>query len=156
MALVDIPVGENGETIQVQVIPPRNYFVEAENQYNIEETTDGDTVTVQWTTNFEFQYIDGEKNDEPFLDPKGTIFVLHGYGATKEHLLPLGLIMAENGYQIVLLDPRGHGRSSGKEISFGLKEIPDLKKVLTYIQSTMSGFEKVGVLGFSYGSVMAL
>jgi pimeloyl-ACP methyl ester carboxylesterase len=154
--VVDVPVGKDGESIQTLIIPPRNYSLMAENTYTTEETRKGDTVTIEIETSMSFQYEDGKKNKEPFLKPKGTIYVLHGYGGNKELLLPLGLIIAAAGYQTVLVDLRGHGESSGNQIGFGLKEVQDLNEVRRYIHENHEGFEQVGVLGYSYGSVMAI
>jgi predicted alpha/beta-fold hydrolase len=156
LKVVDVPVGDAGETIQTLIIPPRNYKVEAENNYTTKETGTGDTNTVEEKMSMSFQFKDGKQNQEPFLKPKGTIYVLHGYGGSKEMLIPLGLIIAEAGYQVVLVDLRGHGESSGNQISFGLKETGDLMEVHSYIQAEHSGFKKVGVLGFYYGAVMAI
>lgn len=87
---------------------------------------------------------------------KGTIVLLHGYLETKEDMVHWGLRFAEAGYRVVLLDLRGHGRSSGPWIGYGAFEVGDLRQVLDDLQGRGLAGKKVGVLGMSYGASMGL
>lgn len=87
---------------------------------------------------------------------RGTVFLLHGYGVSFESLLPWALVLAEAGYQPVLMDLRGHGRSGGKRISLGLVETRDLRQVLDHLLARDDVREPVGALGESYGAALAL
>jgi pimeloyl-ACP methyl ester carboxylesterase len=89
-------------------------------------------------------------------NPKGTIVLLHGYYETKEDMVHWGLRLAEAGYRVVLLDFRGHGRSSGPWIGYGSFEVHDLRQVLDDLQAKGLAGEKIGVLGISYGASMGL
>lgn len=153
---VNIPVGDEEMRIQVKIIPPRNYFLEAQYERNVQRIQDEDGYSEKVTVNMSFSYKDGESNSEPFLNSRGTVYVLPGYGTMKEHMLPLGLILAEAGYLAVLVDLRGHGQSEGREISFGIEEIEDLKQVFDVVTAQHSGSSPAGVLGYSYGAVMAI
>lgn len=88
--------------------------------------------------------------------PRGTVFLLHGYGLAQFSLAPWALRLAQDGWQCVLVDLRGHGRSSGKQVFYGLRETNDLSELL--LQLDHEGVVKgpVAVLGESYGAALAL
>jgi pimeloyl-ACP methyl ester carboxylesterase len=90
--------------------------------------------------------------------PKGTIFLLHGLDENKEdaqsELYSLGL--ACEGYRVVLVDLRGHGRSTGDHIGYGAYEAHDMKQVLDALQGRGLIAGKVGVIGVSYGASVGI
>ena len=88
--------------------------------------------------------------------PRGTVFLLHGYGLAQFSLAPWALRLAEDGWQCVLVDLRGHGRSTGKQIYFGLNETNDLSQLLDQLASTGPVAQPVAALGESYGAALAL
>lgn len=87
---------------------------------------------------------------------RGTIFLLHGYGLDKEAMMPWGLVLAEAGYQVVLVDLRGNGHSTGDHIYFGGIERTDMVQCLDTLLQRGVCAEPVGALGISYGAVLAL
>lgn len=87
---------------------------------------------------------------------RGTVFLLHGYGLTKETMLPWGMVLAQAGYRAVLVDLRGHGHSTGNRIYFGGIERTDLAQCLNALEQRRICAGPVGVLGISYGAVIAL
>ena len=97
-----------------------------------------------------------EPRPAPVAKVKGTIVLLHGYYETKEDMVHWGLRLAEAGYRVVLLDLRGHGRSTGPWISYGTFEVKDLRQVLDDLQAKGLADERIGVLGISYGASMGL
>lgn len=94
-------------------------------------------------------------------NPKGTLFLLHGYGLTLDTVVPWGLLMADAGWRCVLVDLRGHGDSVSRRIGFGSFESRDLSRLLDHIEgnhvSESGAFsERIAVLGISYGAAIAL
>lgn len=87
---------------------------------------------------------------------RGTVVVLHGYRDAKENIVHWALYLAQQGYRTVLVDFRGHGRSSGDFIGFGAFEVKDLQQVLDDLQQRGLMGESVGLLGVSYGASMSL
>ncbi len=71
-------------------------------------------------------------------------------------MAPWGFVLAEAGYRVVLVDLRGHGRSTGDRIYFGSVERTDLAQCLDALRLQGIGTGPVGVLGVSYGAVLAL
>lgn len=89
---------------------------------------------------------------------KGTIFVLHGIQDEKS-LGPYVLfreMLAHQGYRVVQVDLRGHGRSTGQWITYGVQESHDLKQVLDALENQNLVAGKVGVVGISYGGAVAI
>ena len=87
--------------------------------------------------------------------PRGTIFILHGYGGDLTSMMPLALRLAQEGWQCVVPDLRGHGESSGREISYGVADGGDLSSLLNHLASD-GPTGPVAVVGHSYGAVVGL
>jgi pimeloyl-ACP methyl ester carboxylesterase len=89
-------------------------------------------------------------------EPRGTVFLLHGYGLAQFSMAPWALRLAEEGWRCVLVDLRGHGRSGGKQIYFGLRETNDLSELLDQIEAHAPQTGPVAAMGESYGAALAL
>lgn len=88
--------------------------------------------------------------------PRGTVVLLHGYALGQFSLAPWALRLAQEGWQCVLVDLRGHGHSTGRQIYYGLQEPDDLSQLLDALAEEHRLPEPVAALGESYGAVMAL
>ena len=87
---------------------------------------------------------------------RGTVFLLHGYGVDSLSMLPWAVVVAEAGYEAVLVDLRGHGESTGRRIGFGTMEVGDLRQVLDHLVATHQAPGPVAVMGESLGAALAL
>src|SRR5579859_3044827 len=98
------------------------------------------------------------KTNAPAAPPRhqGTIFVLHGYTAMKEMMLPWAVTLANDGYVVFLVDLRGHGQSTGTTFSCGKYETTDMVQALDYLTARHLCEDQVGVLGDSFGADVAL
>jgi pimeloyl-ACP methyl ester carboxylesterase len=88
--------------------------------------------------------------------PRGTVFLLHGYGLAEFSMVPWAWLLAQEGWRCVLVDLRGHGKSTGKTIYFGLKESRDMMQLLDVLTNEDQFFPPVTVIGESYGASLAL
>lgn len=89
--------------------------------------------------------------------PCGTIVLLHGFGDDLGSMVPWALRLAQDGWRCVLVDLRGHGRSTGKRIYYGVVEERDLSQLLDVLRrEELQKAEPVVVLGVSYGAALAL
>jgi pimeloyl-ACP methyl ester carboxylesterase len=89
---------------------------------------------------------------------KGTVFVLHGIEDDKE-MAPYVLyreMLVQAGYRAIQVDLRGHGRSTGDWITYGVVESQDLKQVLDELERRGLVAGDVGVIGLSYGGAIAI
>jgi pimeloyl-ACP methyl ester carboxylesterase len=88
--------------------------------------------------------------------PRGTVVLLHGYGVAQFAMAPWALRLAQDGWRCVLVDLRGHGKSTGKRIYFGTQETRDLSQLLDELARTGQLTPPVALVGDSYGAVLAL
>ena len=88
--------------------------------------------------------------------PRGTVLLLHGYGLAQFSMAPWALRLAEDGWRCVLVDLRGHGKSTGKRIYFGIQETHDLSQLLDELVEEGQLNEPVATFGESYGAALAL
>jgi pimeloyl-ACP methyl ester carboxylesterase len=87
---------------------------------------------------------------------RGTVVLLHGYGVAQFAMAPWALRLAEEGWRCVLLDLRGHGKSTGRRIYFGVQEARDLSQLLDELKRKGQLREPVAAMGESYGAALAL
>jgi pimeloyl-ACP methyl ester carboxylesterase len=90
------------------------------------------------------------------LAPRGTVVLLHGYGLAQFSMAPWALRLAQEGWRCVLVDLRGHGKSTGKRIYFGVQEVQDLSRLLDELARDGRLQEPVAAFGESYGAALAL
>jgi pimeloyl-ACP methyl ester carboxylesterase len=88
--------------------------------------------------------------------PRGTIFVLHGIRAQRGDFRPWADMLVGAGFRVVLVDLRGHGRSTGDWLTYGVVESRDLSQVLDALDARGLRAGPVGVMGFSYGAAVAI
>lgn len=88
--------------------------------------------------------------------PHGTVFVLHNYGVAQFAMAPWALRLAQEGWRCVLVDLRGHGKSTGKQIYFGIRETHDLSQLLDLLARDGQLASPVAAVGESYGAALAL
>ena len=87
---------------------------------------------------------------------RGTVLLLHGFYQSKGGMLRFARSFLEEGYRTVLVDLRGHGRSTGEQVSFGALEAQDLSDLLDELERSSLLREPVGVFGISYGAAVAI
>jgi uncharacterized protein len=107
----------------------------------------------------QFMSPDGLKLDGAFIRGTNgaTVILLHGYGRCKEQMLPQADFLHKNGFNVLMFDFRASGKSEGKYITFGRREVADLAGAVTYLKQRGDvDMGKVGILGFSMGGAVAL
>jgi len=85
---------------------------------------------------------------------KGTIVLAHGRFGSKDADLKYVPWLREAGYNCLMFDFRGHGRSEGNYTSFGYHERKDLLGALDFLRR--KNISTVGVLGFSLGGAVGI
>jgi pimeloyl-ACP methyl ester carboxylesterase len=88
--------------------------------------------------------------------PRGTVVLLHGYGLAQFVMAPWALRLAQEGWRCVLVDLRGHGKSTGRRIYFGVREPTDLSQLLDELAREHRLIEPVAAVGESFGAVLSL
>lgn len=90
------------------------------------------------------------------VEQRGVVFVLHGIRDTKESMQGWGTLLSRAGFRSVMVDLRGHGRSTGDTLSYGVREAEDLRGALDAVEEQGLAGDAVGVVGFSYGAAVAV
>jgi pimeloyl-ACP methyl ester carboxylesterase len=95
---------------------------------------------------------------QPERTHTGTLFLLAGLGDEKDEgpYQFYAYVLASEGYRIILVDHRGHGRSTGDRISYGSYESHDMVQVLDVLEKRGLIEGEVGVVGISYGGAVGI
>jgi len=102
---------------------------------------------------------DGTSIDACFLpaagpdSAAGNFVLLHGIDDRKERLLPLAGELADAGYNCLLLDFRGHGRSGPGKCTYGWYERLDVRAGVDWLAANCPG--RIAVYGQSLGAAVA-
>jgi pimeloyl-ACP methyl ester carboxylesterase len=105
---------------------------------------------------FDFRATLPGKTNALTVAPRGTVFLLHGYGEAQFSMLPWAYRLAEDGWRSVLVDLRGHGESTGKRVYFTVEETNDMIQLLDAMERRKEVTGPVTAVGESYGGVLAL
>jgi alpha-beta hydrolase superfamily lysophospholipase len=82
-----------------------------------------------------------------------TVIIAPGRGTTKACFLPYAMVLASNGYNVLLFDLRGQGASAGHTGSFGLLETNDVLGAVRYLKRAYpQAARRVFGLGISQGA----
>ena len=90
----------------------------------------------------------------PAQPARGTVVLCHGHAGSMDPDLKYAPWLHDAGYNVLMFDFRGHGRSGGTVVSMGYLERYDLLGALHFLHAR--GIDRVGVLGFSMGGAVAM
>jgi len=90
----------------------------------------------------------------PAPEARGTVVFCHGHAGSMDPDVKYVPAFHERGYNVLMFDFRGHGRSEGQHVSMGYFERQDLLGAVDYLRSR--SIDRVGVLGFSMGGAVAM
>jgi len=82
---------------------------------------------------------------------KGTVIIFHGYGGEKSSMLDKANVFLQLGYNTMLVDFMGSGKSEGNNTTIGYKEAEEVKDCFEYLAK--NGFENIHLFGTSMGAV---
>jgi pimeloyl-ACP methyl ester carboxylesterase len=143
-----VQVGPPDAKLRYRIINPADYHF----------TSTRSNWTAHGRTEFEFNFnatIPAATNQWT-LSPRGTVVLLHGYGLAQFSMAPWAIRLAEQGWRCVLVDLRGHGKSTGDKIFFGIRETNDLSRLLDVLETDHQLALPVAVMGESYGAAVGL
>jgi uncharacterized protein len=86
-----------------------------------------------------------------------VIIMQHGYKSTRRELLNEAEMMHRHGYGVLLTTVRAHDYSDGELITLGVYEMTDMETWYAYLLTRNDiDHEKIGILGNSYGGMLAI
>ena len=88
----------------------------------------------------------------PTDERRRLIVLVHGMGASWDRMAEIGRGLNGRGYDILMFDLRGHGRSDPARLSMGRRERADIRAVQAW--AAVEGFspDRIGWLGHSLGA----
>jgi pimeloyl-ACP methyl ester carboxylesterase len=89
-------------------------------------------------------------------EPRATVLVLHGIRDSRASMVGWASLLGMAGMRAVLVDLRGHGRSTGASLSYGVFDAKDMARVLDDLEARGLKVGHVGALGVSYGAATAI
>lgn len=114
---------------------------------------------VQGTPNFHFTTINISTSDSLKIEcwysqqdsARGTVILFHGLMGNKSFVLNQAKEFVRRGYNVLMPDTRGHGRSGGNQTSYGYYEAEEVKLAFDYVKSQRE--QNVYLWGMSMGAV---
>ncbi len=85
-----------------------------------------------------------------------TIILLHSYYLDRRQALPMAQMLYRHGYGLLMYDQRASGESQGYVRSLGQRDIPDVSRAVSWLESRSGVEGKIGVLGCSMGGAIGL
>ncbi|MEK7949968.1 alpha/beta hydrolase [Luteolibacter soli] len=127
------------------------------------ETGHWEKETATRPEHFEVEAADGvvisalELPANPGVRKVGTAYLFHGFGNTKEQMLPVAKRLTAVGFRCVAWDSRGHGKSGGERASYGMREVDDALRVIKAARKRDRWSRGKDVFwGYSMGAAVAL
>ncbi len=90
------------------------------------------------------------------LPPRGTVVTLHGWGMDGLSMAFWAEPFARHGYEVLMPDLRGHGKSSKAPVGYGPREAGDIVSWLRQLDARAPLARPIVLLGESYGADVAL
>lgn len=87
---------------------------------------------------------------------RGTLIAVHGWQTEHRALMPHAMALANEGWDVVLYDQRGHGRSEGRYVTFGVHEARDLEAIIDWVRAREVYTPPLVLFGTSMGAATAL
>jgi uncharacterized protein len=84
-----------------------------------------------------------------------AVVLVHGFKTSREEMIPWARFLHDGGYNVLLLDTRGCGKSGGSTVGLGATEPRDIALAVDAARAEF-GATKVAVLGISLGAGAAI
>lgn len=89
-------------------------------------------------------------------DDDPALVLCHGYQRSIEETFALGCDLRERGFNVLVFDFRGCGRSGGRYTSIGYYEPLDARGAVSWLEARTGGRSLIGMLGISMGGAVAI
>jgi alpha-beta hydrolase superfamily lysophospholipase len=84
-----------------------------------------------------------------------AVVLVHGFKTSREEMLPWARFLHDGGYNVLMLDTRGCGKSGGSTVGLGATEPHDIS-LAVQVARDQFGTTEVAVLGISLGAGAAI
>ena len=88
---------------------------------------------------------------------RATVVMMHGAGSTRSSVLDHAVVLARDGYGVLLFDARGHGRSDGRAMDFGWFGDLDVAAAVSFLERQPDvDVTRIAAVGMSMGAEEAI
>lgn len=88
--------------------------------------------------------------------PRGVLVFVHGKDINRQHFVGAAQRFVNQGFAVVAYDQRAHGESTGEYVTYGAKEVADLRAVIDVSLVRFGRELPVVVVGESLGAAVVL
>ena len=88
--------------------------------------------------------------------PKAVLVLVHGKDINRQHFISAAQRFVDEGMAVVAFDQRAHGRSTGEFVTYGAKEVGDLRLVIDTALEKWGRDLPVVLIGESLGAAVVL
>jgi len=81
----------------------------------------------------------------------GVVLLAHSMRSNRLEMLSRARFLNNQGYSVLLIDLYAHGETTGKRITFGLRESESIEAAVTFLRKTFPN-EPIGAIGVSLGA----
>ena len=92
----------------------------------------------------------------PKVPPRAVLIFVHGKDINRQHFLSASQRFLDEGIAVAAFDQRGHGRSTGEYVTYGAKEVGDLRCVIDKALAKWGRELPVVLVGESLGAAVSL
>lgn len=85
-----------------------------------------------------------------------AVIIVHGKDGNRSGMLDWAAPLAEDGFNILLIDMRGHGQSGGGQHSFGQYEQRDILGAVNYLKNQGYSSDQIGLMAVSLGAATGI
>ena len=108
----------------------------------------------------EFRTFDGTRLHGwwmPISEDAPTIVALHGVKKNRTDVMRASVVLNRHGFNVLVFDGRGHGKSEGRYVTYGFHEARDVEAAIDWLLKEKNvDPERLGVAGESMGAAIAL
>ena len=95
--------------------------------------------------------------EAPTTTPNATVILMHGYGGTRDVMLPYASFLSDARFHVFFFDARGVGHSARVEVTFGEREKLDVLGAIDYLSKRPDVDQKrVAIMGLELGGSIGI
>ncbi|MEI7924632.1 MAG: alpha/beta fold hydrolase [Chloroflexota bacterium] len=97
------------------------------------------------------------QGEQPSTAPLPTVLLMHGYGGTRDVMLPYADFLSKAGFHVFFFDARGVGHSAKVEVTFGEREKQDVLGALDYLSKRPEVDQsRIAIMGVELGGSVGI
>ena len=97
------------------------------------------------------------QGEPPSTAPAPAVILMHGYGGTRDVMLPYADFLSSAGFHVFFFDARGVGHSAKVDVTFGEREKQDVLGAIDYLSKRPEvDHSRIAIMGVELGGSVAI